>query len=142
MATSHGGDFVPTGPTHDLAYEPDKFAVKTILAVPVAVIVTGVVSFIVTDLIFGTFFAPKSTVITPEIPAAAARNAAPMNDRYERISSSDRKAEVPQPRLEGIQKPQVYYKAGRDGKDGTPPNNDPSNVITAELLPTRPLPAE
>src|SRR3954469_24617849 len=123
MATDgHGGDFVPTGPTHDLGYEPDKFAVKTILAVPAAVIVTGIVAFIVTDLIFGAFFAPKATVIAPDVPAGAERNGAPLNERLARISSTDPNAEVQQPRLEGMQLKQIY------GKDGNPKNTDPSNA--------------
>jgi hypothetical protein len=133
MATDgHGGEFVPAGPTHDLTYEPDKFAVKTILAVPAAVIVTGIIAFIVTDLIFGAFFAPKHTVIPPQSEQGAAENAAPLNERFDRISSTNPKARVLQPRLEGIQQRQVY------GKDGNPKNTDPSNMITQEMTSTQP----
>src|SRR4051812_15992929 len=104
MATdAHGGEFVPTRPTHDLGDEPDKFAVKTILAVPAAVIITILVVFVITDLIFGAFFAPKHTVIPPESQAAADRNGAPINERFDRISSTNPNAEVLQPRLEGLQ---------------------------------------
>ena len=132
MATSHGGDFVPTGPTHNLGYEPDKFAVKTIVAVPAAVIVTGVLAFVITDLVFGTFFAPKSTVLTPEVPAAAVRNEAPMNERFARMSSTDPNAEVLQPRLEAIEQKQIYYR------DGNPKNTDPGNLVTPEMGTTSP----
>jgi hypothetical protein len=110
MATSHGhgGEFVPTGPTHDLGYEPDRFAVKTILVVPGVVIATMIVVFIITDLIFGAFFAPKKFEPQPASQAGAVANAADLNDRFGQISSTDPNALVLQPRLEGIQKRQVY----------------------------------
>jgi len=128
----HGGDFVPAGPTHDLGYEPDKFAVKTILVVPVAVLVTMFVVFVITTLIFGNIFAPKATVIKPESEAGAAENGAPLNERLSRMSSSDPNARVLQPRLEGMQQKRVYYK------DGNPENKDPSNIITSEMITTQP----
>ena len=140
MATSHGGDFVPAGPTHDLGYEPDKFAVKTILLVPGAVLVTMLVVFIITDLIFGNIFGPKATVIPPTVPAGAERNGAPLNDRFAHISSTDPKAEVQQPRLEGVVQRQVYAKDGQYKEDGTPKNTDPSNLITGEMITTQPTP--
>ncbi|HEX3151876.1 MAG TPA: hypothetical protein VHR66_27640 [Gemmataceae bacterium] len=110
MATSHGhgGEFVPTGPTHDLAYEPDTFAVKTILAVPVAVIITGVLAFVITSLIFSNIFAPSAYDVPPTVPAAAAENAAPLNDRLARMSSSDANAPIQQPRLEAMNRKQEY----------------------------------
>jgi hypothetical protein len=116
-----------------MAYEPDKFAVKTILVVPGVVIVTMVVVFIITDLIFGAFFAPKGIVIAPQSEAGARENGAPMNERFDRISSTDPNARVLQPRLEGIQKKQVYGKAGGDPKSG-----DPSQVVTSEMITTQP----
>lgn len=119
MATDgHGGEFVPAGPTHDLAYEPDKFAVKTILVVPGVVIATMAVAFIITNVIFGAFFAPKKFEPQPASEAGAVANAAQMNDRFDRISSTNPKADVLQPRLEGIQKRQVY--GGGDDKKVTP----------------------
>jgi len=134
MATDgHGGEFVPAGPTHDLGYEPDKFAVKTILVVPGVVIATMLVVFIITDLIFGAFFAPKHVVIPPQSEAGAAENAAALNERVERISSTNPNARVLQPRLEGIQKRQVYGKAGHDPKSG-----DPSQIVTSEMITTQP----
>jgi hypothetical protein len=108
MATSHGGDFVPTGPTHDLAYEPDKFAVKTILAVPAAVIVTGVLAFVTTSIIFSNIFAQSAYEVPATVPGAAAENAAPLNERLGRMSSTDPNAPVQQPRLEGMDRKQEY----------------------------------
>jgi hypothetical protein len=134
MATDpHGGEFVPTGPTHDLGYEPDKFHVKTILAVPGAVLATILIVYVITTLIFGEFFQPKRPAITPESTMAEVRTGAPIDDRLGRISSSDPTAEVLQPRLEGLQRRHNY------GKDGNPKNGDVSNVITPEMIPTQPL---
>jgi hypothetical protein len=112
MATdgAHGGEFVPAGPTHDAAYEPDKFAVKTILAVPAAVIVTGIIAFVVTWLLFSRIFDPQINNPPVENPAAAKRNSEPLNDRLKRISSTDPKAEVQQPRLEGMRQTETYQR--------------------------------
>ena len=49
-----------------------------------------------------------------------------------RISSSDPKAEVQQPRLEGLQETQVYPR------DGNPKNTEGRNLITSEMVPTQP----
>jgi hypothetical protein len=139
MATDgHGGEFVPTGPTHDLGYEPDKFAVKTILVVPAAVLATMFVVFVTTTIIFGAFFSPKGIAVPPEVPSGAEHNAAPMNERFDRISSTNPKAEVLQPRLEGLQQRREYGKDGAYDKDGKPKNADPWNVVTAEMITTQP----
>jgi hypothetical protein len=133
MATDgHGGDFVPTGPTHNLGYEPDHFAVKTILVVPGAVLATILVVYVITTLIFGNIFGPNAEEVKPTVPAGAERNAAPLNERIARISSTDPKADYLQPRLEGVQQKRNYYK------DGNPENKDPSNVVTPEMIPTQP----
>lgn len=101
MATSHGhGEFVPAGPTHDLPYEPDKFGVKTILAVPAAVVITGLVAFTLTWVLFANIFDPKF------------RERQPVDDRLPRISSTDPKAAVENPRLEGLQRREKYDAGG------------------------------
>ena len=103
MATSHShGEFKPLGPTHDMSYEPDKFAVKTIMAVPVVVIFTTTVAFITSWLLFANIFDPRIVSEPPENKEAAERNAAPLNERFARTSSTDPKSEVQQPRLEGL----------------------------------------
>jgi hypothetical protein len=127
MATDgHGGEFVPVGPTHDLAYEPDKFAVKTILAVPAAVIATGILAFVTTWILFSNIFDPQINNPEPENEMAAAKNSAALDDRLKRISSDDPNAEVMQPRLEGMQRTKVYKQ------DGSPD-------VTAEMTTTQPL---
>ena len=125
-------DVAPAGPTHDLPYEPDQFAVKTILTVPIAVIGTAFGAFVITWIVFATIFDPRKYNPEPTMAAGAKENAAPLNERFGRISSSDPKAEVQQPRLEGLQKTQVYYK------DGNPENKNPSNMVVSEYITTQP----
>ncbi|MSR52871.1 MAG: hypothetical protein EXS09_06225 [Gemmataceae bacterium] len=103
MATSDShGEFKPLGPTHGMAYEPDKFSVKPILAVPAVVIGTAALAFVITWILFANIFDPRTPGDPPENREAAERNSAPMNERFARISSTDPKAEVQQPRLEGL----------------------------------------
>lgn len=126
MATSHGhGEaFVPSGPTHDLGYEPDKFGVKTILAVPAAVIITGLIAFTVTWILFANIFDPNIQD-KPVIPAAENQAKQPADERVVRISSTDPKAPVENPRLEGLQKRQKYEAGGM-------------YPVTDEIAPTQP----
>lgn len=134
MATSHGSEpFVPSGPTHNKGYEPDQFGVKTILAVPAAVISTAVIAFVITWVIFGNLFDPRYDNPPADVPVAGERNAVPLNDRLARISSTDPAAEVNAPRLEGMKRTEVIYR------DGDPKNTDVNNVISAQMTTTKPL---
>lgn len=145
MATDpHGGEFVPTGPTHGLEYEPDEFAVKTILAVPAAVVVTAVLAFLVTHLIFNNIFDPAIQRKAPDNEAAAAKNDRDMNDRFGDISSSDPKAAVQQPRLEGLRQTKVEKRGDfeiRSTEIPTQPltkdTNNPPRIHPEDQLPSR-----
>jgi hypothetical protein len=129
----HGeSDIVLAGPTHDLAYEPDEFAVRTILTVPAAVIGTAFVAFVITWIVFAYVFDPRKNNPEPEMQTAADRNAAPLDERFGRISSTDPNAEVQQPRLEGLDRRQVY------AQDGDANNKDLGNLITSEMITTQP----
>ena len=133
MATSHGESFAPSGPTHGKGYEPDTFGVKTILAVPAAVITTALIAFIITWVIFANLFDPRENNPPAEVPMAGERNSDPLNKRLARISSTDPTAEVNAPRLEGMKQTQVIYR------DGNEKNTDKNNVISAEMTTTKPL---
>jgi hypothetical protein len=107
----HGGhgEFVLAGPTH----------------------MTGLFAFVFTWLLFSNIFDPKIPEPTDNV-SAAQRNEAPLNERLGRISSDDPKAEVQQPRLEGLDKRQTY------ARDGDPKNAEGRNLITAEMTVTQP----
>lgn len=122
------GEFKMAGPTHNLGYEPDTFSVKPVLAVPIAVLITGAIAFIVTWLLFANIFDPKIEYQKPDYPETAAENAAPLNDRLARISSTDPKAKVQQPRLEGLQRTETYK-----------PDPKSDYEITAQMTPLQPL---
>ena len=101
MTTNHGEEFALTGPSHQQPYEPDQFDSKPILAVPIVVIITGIIGFAITSILFANVFGPDSTdPVTNQM--AADRNSASLNDRMEKISSTDPDAPVKQPRLEGF----------------------------------------
>jgi len=134
MATSHGSEpFVPQGPTHNKGYEPDQFGVKTILAVPAAVVITALIAFVITWVLFANLFDPRNDNPAAIVPEAGKRNAVSLNERLARISSTDPTAEVNAPRLEGMKQTEVIYR------DGNPENKDVNNRITAEMSPTKPL---
>lgn len=134
MATSHGSEpFVPAGPTHNKGYEPDQFGVKTILAVPAVVIVTAVLAFVITWVIFGNLFDPRFDNPPADVPMAGLRNAVPLNERLARISSTDPNAEVNAPRLEGMKQTEVIFR------DGNPDNPSRYNVVSSEMSSTQPL---
>jgi len=126
MATDHPHDepFELKGPRHQLSYEPDWFPLKTILAVPVAVIVTGVLAFFTTSILFGTIFGVAEQNPST-FPIAAERGKASLNDRLTRMSSQDPKSEITQPRLEAMQ-----IKKQTDHGDGF--------VLTSEMTTQQP----
>lgn len=84
-------------------HEPDTFAVKPILGVPLAVAISFVIAFVVTTAVFAYFIFGR----TPDPLANAAavkRNEAPLNKQFERIDreglSTEVHPETDQPRLE------------------------------------------
>ncbi len=135
MATSanphnnHGGGvFTPVGPTHNLPYEPDRPDIKPILAVPIAVIVTTILAYVATQLIFDHVFSTSrdENKYPSDSPIAAEFGKKPLTERLKSISSTDPNAEVKQPRLEEMR---TRAQAKRDG----------AYPITAELTTQQPL---
>jgi len=85
----------------DAGYEPDRFNVRTILYVPLLVAVIVVVGFATITTLFVTIVR-KAVPTANTDPQAEAISTLPINERFARISSTDPKAAVPQPRLEYI----------------------------------------
>lgn len=83
-------------------HEEDKVDVKSIIYVPLALVATFILAYVVVTLIVNYVRSPSKEA--PVNQAAAARNAEPMNRRFERIDSTDASAQVKQPRLEGLQR--------------------------------------
>jgi hypothetical protein len=115
-----------------VGHEPDEFGVKGIIAVPAAVVIALVITYLVVTGIFAIWKTPQYN--------AAAQNQRPANERFGKISSTDPHAvdgrpnsAVPQPRLEGIrqiedkrsgesQSDPPYLRSFPDKEDG---NNSP-----------------
>ena len=81
-------------------HEPDKINVRLILYVPVAIFFTFVLAYVVVTVIIDNLREGHKT--PGENLPATARNEAAMNDQLSRISSTNPKADVRQPRLEGL----------------------------------------
>ena len=84
-----------------VGHEPDEFGIRGIVAVPAAVVIALVLTYIVVTGIFAFWKTPQHNL--------AAQNHRPTNDRFGRISSTDPRpvdgqpiTAVPQPRLEYI----------------------------------------
>jgi len=82
-------------------HEPDRFNAKTILYVPLLVALVALVGFGVITTMFLTIVR-KAEPNGNTDPQAAAIGQLPINERFARISSTDPKAAIPQPRLEYI----------------------------------------
>ncbi len=82
-----------------VGHEPDEFGVRGIVAVPIAVVLVLILTYLVVTGIFAYLESPQSNL--------AAQNQVPFNERTGRISSTDPHAvagdpntAVPQPKLE------------------------------------------
>lgn len=114
-------DSGPPGATPDAVkagHEADRFRVKPILYVPLLVSFTVIGAIAIISAIFFTMVERQDKPSEPDMsrsPMAAADANMNMNDRFARISSTDPKAAVPQPRLEYLKmtdmKDPAYYRS-------------------------------
>jgi hypothetical protein len=102
-----------------VGHEPDQFQVKAILYVPLVVVITLVLTYVLVTVMFGPLTAKSDT--PPDKPQVAQLNDAPFNDRVGRYSSTAPKpvhdqpdTVVPQPRLEGFQQQAKEHEADAD----------------------------
>ncbi len=103
----HGGGGGVNPEALKLGHEPDVFAVKPIMSIPFAVVVTFVIGF---GVAAGVFAYVKGQADKPDPfahPAGLARGNASLNDRLARIDqkgATSVKSEVDQPRLETLKR--------------------------------------
>jgi hypothetical protein len=83
-------------------HEEDKVDAKSIMYVPLALIATFVLAYVVVTLLVNYVRSPSKE--PPANPMAARQNDRPLNERFERIDSSNPNAQNKQPRLEGLQR--------------------------------------
>ncbi|HEX4606931.1 MAG TPA: hypothetical protein VH092_01875 [Urbifossiella sp.] len=108
----HGGGGGVNPEALKLGHEPDVFAVKPILSIPFAVVVTFVVGFGVAAGVFA-YMAAQVKPDPLAHPEGLARGNAPLNDRLARTDqtgASGVKAEVDAPRLETLRRLQTNDK--------------------------------
>jgi hypothetical protein len=126
-------------------HEPDTVHARTILYVPLALVVTFAIAYaVVTAIVSGTRGAgvrePSNN------PRAAVRGEEPINERVARISSSDAKAEVRQPRLEGAEQFKMdpgaapnnqdpyYFRSRLPEEEGNSPQYHPEDLRPSSAL--------
>lgn len=88
----------------EAGHEPDRFDAKGIIMVPVLVVVTTFLTYIIITGTFALLSPGKRVESSGTSPLAKASADEPYNERVVRINSSNPKADVYQPRLEGMKK--------------------------------------
>ncbi len=120
----HGDDSGYVNPESiKTGHEPDKIEVRSILMVPLALVATFILAYLVVNTLINYVRAPSKEA--PANNLAAIRNEEPINTRFDRISSTEKGAEYKQPRLEGL-----YRVEGNDSPfwrsmNPTPTGNSP-----------------
>ena len=97
-------DHAPMGPPAAeviaRGYEADVYDAKSVLSVPLLVLLFFVLAFGTVTIIFSFIAYPKNGVNPKAHPAAAERNKAPLNERLDRTHRGSK--DVDQPRLEPL----------------------------------------
>ncbi len=115
-ADDHGGISSPSADTVARGYEEDVYDSRTVLSVPILVVLFFVLAFGTVTTLFG--FIAYPVVNSKAHPAAAERNKDSLNDRFARLNRGPKNGEG-QPRLEplrmrsgesrGITQPELPY---------------------------------
>jgi hypothetical protein len=133
----HGGGGGVNPEAVQAGHEPDAFAVKPIMSIPLAVVVAFVIAFTVAGFVFAYFMGRvKDNPMAHQ--EAVDRGKAPLNERLSRIDrgglDQDKDREVDQPRLEPLK------RLEGDGQTYTrpelPTGNSPQ-IHPEEILPNR-----
>jgi len=140
----------PTGASPEAikaGHEPDAFAVKPIMSIPIAVVLTFVVAFAVAAGVFAYFMNQAARPNPLAHPDGVARGSVPLTQRLERIdragSNANTKREVDQPRLEPLKRlaaggPATKGEdAGRFTTQLELPNGNSPQIHPEEIQPDR-----
>jgi hypothetical protein len=123
-------------------HEPDKFDAKGILLVPLIVVVTTGLAYVLITTLFSVLDPGQPAYADPRNPNAEVAAKAGFNDRAARIVSGDEAAPVKQPRLEGVQIVETNRNGQADPvylrsfKPATTPANSPE-ITPQDLYPER-----
>jgi hypothetical protein len=132
----HADDHSPQGPPPPeviaRGYEADVYDSKTVLSVPLLVILFFVLAFATVTVIFSVIAYPKS-VNAKAHPRAAELNKAPLDERLKRIDRDEEKANG-QPRLEPLRRRSGEARA--ISRPELPEGNSPE-LHPEELRPTK-----
>lgn len=115
-------------------HEPDTVNLRSVLYVPVALVATFVLAYVVVTIIVSSSRNPEKS----ENNSAARYRSAPINERIGRISSTDPRAAAKQPRLEGLEEQQqdpsvapndpAYMRSRLPSEEGNSPHYHPEDL--------------
>ena len=156
MSGASGGDHGTEPPGASEAsvtagHEPDKFAVSGVLLVPVAVAITLVMTYILVTVLFGVLDHGRASATPGGDTKVEAENAAPINQRFAVISSTDPKGmaetktgqviapAVAQPRLEylrlqGDPQDPPFVRSKRPLTEGNSPEYRPEDLRPEQFV--------
>ncbi|MFO0935410.1 MAG: hypothetical protein U0798_02710 [Gemmataceae bacterium] len=137
----HGHDEQPVGPPPQpvlgVGHEPDDFFTRPIVNVPIFIGIVMVLSYAIATGLFAYYRDSNAKANRSANAEVAAKNNLPFDDRLARISSSDPKAEVNQPRLEWLratdserngEKDPPWLRSVRSSEKGNSPEYRPEDL--------------
>jgi hypothetical protein len=133
-APGHDPHDEPTGTdgqSIQAGHEPDRFDVKGIVAVPILIAIVCAITYGIITVVFGVIEPMKPTTDNTTNPQAAEDAGKNYNERVAKISSSDEKAPVKQPRLEWMRTiptkegESIFHRSFRPNTAGNAPEITP-----------------
>jgi hypothetical protein len=126
-ADDHGGISGPRPETVARGYEEDVYDSRTVLSVPILVVLFFVLAFGTVTVIFGFIAYPKPDARAH--PQAAERNKEPLNERLGRLNRGPKNGEG-QPRLEPLRERSGHSQSITSSElpEGNPPEIHPEDI--------------
>jgi hypothetical protein len=131
---NHSPPGLPSPEVIARGYEPDEYDARSVLSVPLLVILFFVLAFGTVTIIFAFIAYPKGDPRAH--PTAVVRNKAPLNERLDRIHRGSK--DVDQPRLEPLRERQGNERAitSPEAAEGNSPELHPEDlIVTKERFP-------